>query len=86
MAQTEKNVLIFPMTRTPSGRASFTWVVKIFDMDRPFTSLPGTKPINSMEEARNAGAVGVLERSASLNFLKEGGITETVSNIPPTGR
>jgi polar amino acid transport system substrate-binding protein len=78
LAQTEKNVLIFPMTRTPQREASFTWVAKIFNMDRPFTSLPGTKPINSMEEARSAGAVGVLERSASLNFLKEGGITKII--------
>lgn len=78
LAQAEKNVMIFPMTRTPQREASYEWVIKIFNMERSFTSLPGSKPINSMEEARAAGAVGVLEKSASLNFLKDGGITNIV--------
>ena len=80
----EKNVLIFPMTRTPQREASFTWVIKIFDMNRPFTSLPD-QAVDSMEEAKAAGAVGVLEKSASLTFLKEGGITKIIE-FPPTGR
>jgi polar amino acid transport system substrate-binding protein len=78
LSQAEKNVLIFPMTRTPQRENSFSWVIKIFDMKRSFTSLPGTKPVNNMEEARATGAVGVLEKSASLTFLKEGGITNIV--------
>lgn len=74
-AATTPDMLLFPMTRTPKRESQYKWCVKIFDLDRLFTTLPGSTPVNSFEEAAKLKAVGVLVNSASLSFLKDKGLT-----------
>jgi polar amino acid transport system substrate-binding protein len=78
LAQTDSNVVIFPLTRTEQREKNFRWMPKIFDLKRSFASLPGTPAVNTPEDAKKLAAVGVLERSASLTFLKEYGLTNII--------
>lgn len=77
-AAEQPDVITFPMTRTAKRESQYKWLVKLFDMDRAFASLPGRAPFNTAEEAAKAKAIGVLLNSASLGFLKEKGLNNIV--------
>jgi polar amino acid transport system substrate-binding protein len=54
------NGLIFPFARTAEREDKYGWLQKLFDIQVGFTTLPGSKPIDSVEEAMALAAVGVL--------------------------
>lgn len=76
--------VFFPVTRSKDREDKYLWLAKIFDMDRPFTGRPGSAPINTIEDAKRLKAVGTTEKSASLAFLKQKGLTNIVEF--PTSR
>lgn len=83
IAKKEPNVLLFPMTRTPKREPDYEWVVKIFDMDRSFATKPGAPAVDTVEQAGKLKAVGVLAKSASVAFLRDKGLTNTVEMPSP---
>lgn len=84
IAKADKNVLIFPMTRTPARESEYIWLTKIFDMDRSYAGAPGSAPVNDTAAAKALGAVGTTVNSASLDYLKKQGLTNIVEF--PTSR
>lgn len=84
ISKEQKNVLIFPMTRTPSREADYVWLTKIFDMDRSYAGRPGSAPVGNTAAAKALAGVGTTVNSASLDYLKKQGLTNIVEF--PTSR
>lgn len=81
---TTKGAITFPMTRTAKRESQYTWLCKAFDMHRSFVGAPGSTKIDTIDAAKALKAVGTTAPSASLNFLKEKGLTNIVEF--PTSR
>lgn len=84
ISKEQKNVLIFPMTRTASREADYVWLTKIFDMDRSYAGRPGSTAVNDTAGVKALAAVGTTVNSASLDYLKKQGLTNIVEF--PTSR
>lgn len=78
IAEETPNAIIFPMTRTPQREDKYVWLVKAFDLNRSFAGKPGSAAINTVEDAKKLKGVGTTVNSASLNFLKQKGLTNIV--------
>ena len=77
-ADAKPGTMFFPVTRSKEREDKYLWLTKIFDMDRSFAGKPGSAPINTIEDAKRLKAVGTTVNSASLNFLKQKGLTNIV--------
>lgn len=84
ISKADKNVLIFPMTRTAAREADYIWLTKIFDMDRSYAGKPGSAPVSDTAAAKALKAVGTTVNSASLDYLKKQGLGNIVEF--PTSR
>jgi polar amino acid transport system substrate-binding protein len=78
LADSEKGIVIFPMTRTPEREAKYVWLTKVFDMNRSFAVRPGGAAVNTVDEAKALKAVGTTAASASLAYLKKSAIPNVV--------
>ena len=76
-ARTGENTLVFPLARTAQREPNFTWVVKLFDMEACFLTVPGKPAVAGPEDAKGR-RIGALKGSAFTAYLADKGFTGVV--------
>ncbi|HUB11889.1 MAG TPA: transporter substrate-binding domain-containing protein [Acetobacteraceae bacterium] len=73
--RTGSDQLLFPFTRNPEREDQFGWLQKLFTNTVVFVSAPGSQPIDSIEQAKQLKAIGVLAGAPWGKELAARGIT-----------
>jgi polar amino acid transport system substrate-binding protein len=78
-----QNILIFPFARTAAREDKYGWLQKLFDVEVGFATLPGSKAVDTIEQAVALPAVGVLAGSPWDAELAKRGL-KNIKQFPNT--
>jgi len=81
--ESNDNILGFPMVRNTEREAKFTWLVKMFDMDACFMTLPGKASVESLDQVMKL-PVGASKGSTAALALRRHGL-ENIRDISTPG-
>ena len=69
------NRIVVAITRTAEREAKFTWIAEVFPDSLNFFTVKPNPPIDTIESAMAAGAIGVLLGGAPQTYLAKHGVT-----------
>jgi polar amino acid transport system substrate-binding protein len=84
MVEEGEDLLITPFARIPEREQKFTWIAKVYDLERSFASLD--KPIDSLDDAKKVtGGILVAQGTSQEAFLLKNGFDKSQLQSQPAG-